>query len=221
MKTLLSAWCILGLSGHLFAATPPVPEMPDTANPEPTALADDSQPELEQPEHQQGGNPVVVLKTSKGDIKIELFPEEAPLSVENFLSYVSKGHYNGTIFHRVIDGFMIQGGGFTRDMQQKPTDAPIKNEAQNGLKNDRGTLAMARTMIVDSATSQFFINVVDNDFLNFKSPDQRGFGYCVFGKVIEGMEVVDAIKGVPTGNHMGQQNVPTEPIEILEAVRVD
>lgn len=220
MKTLLTAWCILGLSGQLFAATPPVPEMPETATPEMPAL-DDSQPELEQPEPEQGGNPVVVLKTSKGDIKIELFPEEAPLSVENFLSYVSKGHYNGTIFHRVIDGFMIQGGGFTRDMQQKPTDAPIKNEAQNGLKNDRGTLAMARTMIVDSATSQFFINVVDNDFLNFKSPDQRGFGYCVFGKVIEGMEVVDAIKGVPTGNHMGQQNVPAEPIEILEAVQVD
>jgi len=160
-------------------------------------------------------NPMVILKTSKGDVKIELYPAKAPDTVANFLKYVDDGFYNGTIFHRVINGFMIQGGGFTRNMQQKPTRAPVKNEAANGLKNDRGTIAMARTGDPHSATAQFFINVVDNGFLNFTSPDPRGYGYCVFGKVVSGMEAVDAIKIVATGS----QDVPVETVEILQAVR--
>lgn len=144
-------------------------------------------------------NPKVQIQTSMGPIELELFRDKAPISVENFLSYVSDKSYDGTIFHRVIDGFMIQGGGFGTDLQKRPTKAPIKNEADNGLKNVRGTIAMARTGIVDSATSQFFINVKDNVSLNHRSPDQRGFGYAVFGKVTSGMEVVDQIKAVKTG----------------------
>lgn len=159
----------------------------------------------------------VTLDTSKGAIELELDAEKAPISVANFVSYAKKGHYDGTIFHRVIPGFMAQGGGFTSDMNQKPTDAPIKNEAANGLKNVRGTLAMARTGVVDSATSQFFINVVDNDFLNHSSPDPRGYGYAVFGKVTKGMEIVDAIVAVPTGIQGGMENVPNEPIVIKTA----
>jgi len=159
----------------------------------------------------------IVMETSKGTIELELDPVKAPLSVANFVSYVKKGHYDGTIFHRCIPGFMIQGGGFTADMQQKPTDAPIKNEAQNGLKNVRGAICMARTGIVDSATSQFFINVKDNDFLNFTSPDQRGFGYAVFGKVTKGMDVVDAIVGSPTTSKGPYENVPVETISIKSA----
>jgi peptidyl-prolyl cis-trans isomerase A (cyclophilin A) len=158
------------------------------------------------------GNPVVLMETSLGKIKIELFAKEAPISVKNFVSYANKGFYSGTIFHRVINGFMIQGGGFTADFKQKPTDAPIRNEAGNGLKNDRGTIAMARTNAPDSATSQFFINVVNNGGLNRPSPD--GFGYAVFGKVIEGMDVVDKIKGVKTGMKMGMRDVPETPVEI-------
>jgi peptidyl-prolyl cis-trans isomerase B (cyclophilin B) len=171
------------------------------------------------PEPAKETNPMVTLKTSKGDITIELFSKEAPATVTNFLQYVDNGHYKGTIFHRVIDGFMIQGGGFTKDMNQKPTQAPIANEAANGLKNTRGTLAMARTSDPNSATAQFFINVVDNAFLDFRSPDPRGIGYCVFGKVVSGLDVVDAIKGVATGNRGMHQNVPTDPVEILDAVR--
>jgi cyclophilin family peptidyl-prolyl cis-trans isomerase len=159
----------------------------------------------------------IVMETSKGSIELELDPVKAPISVANFVSYVKKGHYDGTIFHRCIPGFMIQGGGFTADMQQKPTDAPIKNEAQNGLKNVRGAICMARTGIVDSATSQFFINVKDNDFLNFTSPDQRGFGYAVFGKVTKGMDVVDAIVGSPTTSKGPYENVPVETISITSA----
>lgn len=161
---------------------------------------------------------MVTLKTSLGDIQIELFSKEAPDTVANFLQYVADGHYNGTIFHRVIDGFMIQGGGFTKDMTQKPTRAPVKNEAGNGLKNDRGTLAMARTSDPHSASAQFFINVANNDFLNFKSPDARGFGYCVFGRVKSGMDVVDKMKGVRTATRGFHENVPVEPLVILEAV---
>ena len=157
----------------------------------------------------------VAETATPGVITLELDAEKAPLSAANFLAYVNKGHYDGTIFHRVIKGFMIQGGGFSPDMQQKPTDAPIENEAANGLKNERYTIAMARTGDPHSATAQFFINVVDNGFLDFKSPDPRGIGYCVFGKVVSGMEAVDAIKSVRTG----QQDVPTETIEILDAVR--
>ena len=143
-------------------------------------------------------NPVVLLETTSGDILVELYPDKAPETVANFLKYVDNGFYNNTIFHRVIPGFMIQGGGLTARMQQKDTEAPIKNEADNGLKNDRGTIAMARTMDPHSATAQFFINLVDNDFLNFQAPSGNGWGYCVFGKVTEGMDVVDKIAKVKT-----------------------
>ncbi|OGV42743.1 MAG: hypothetical protein A2X46_04665 [Lentisphaerae bacterium GWF2_57_35] len=164
-------------------------------------------------------NPMVVIKTTQGDIKVELDSQKAPISVENFLKYVDDKYYNGTIFHRVISGFMIQGGGFTPAMVQKPTRAPIKNEAANGLKNVRGTLAMARTQVIDSATSQFFINVVDNGFLDYKAPTMQGMGYAVFGKVVEGMDVVDKIKSVKTGNKGGMGDVPVETVEIVEIVR--
>ena len=153
--------------------------------------------------------------TNKGSYTVELEKDEAPISSENFLNYVNKGFYKGTIFHRVIDGFMIQGGGFDENMNQKETDAPIKNEASNGLKNEAYTLAMARTSIPDSATSQFFINVSDNSFLDF--PGQDGAGYCVFGKVTKGMDVIDLIKSVTTGLSNGHQDVPIEPI-IIEDV---
>ncbi len=167
---------------------------------------------------EQKENPVVVIKTSKGDITVELFEKEAPITVKNFLRYVEDGFYAGTIFHRVIPGFMIQGGGFNADMNQKDTHAPIKNEAENRLENTRGTLAMARTQVVDSATSQFFINLTDNAFLNHTRPDPQGFGYCVFGRVIDGMDVVDQIAGVRTGRKGPHENVPVEPVEITEAV---
>lgn len=156
----------------------------------------------------------VTIETSMGTITAELDDVKAPVTVKNFISYVTSGHYNGTIFHRVIDGFMIQGGGFTKDMVQKDTQAPIRNEAANGLKNARGTLAMARTMVVDSATSQFFINLVDNSFLDYRGPDPRMFGYAVFGKVTDGMDVVDKIAKVKTGFAGPHQNVPEEPIVI-------
>lgn len=166
-------------------------------------------------------NPVVLMETSLGNVKIELDQAKAPISVKNFLSYVDEKFYDGTIFHRVIANFMIQGGGFTADMQQKPTKAPIKNEAGNGLSNKRGTLAMARTMVVDSATAQFFINVVDNDFLDHRDNSPQGFGYAVFGRVIEGMDVVDKIKAVKTGNKMGFQDVPVETVVIKSIKRVE
>ena len=162
----------------------------------------------------KGGNPVVVIKTTKGDIKVELDKEKAPITVDNFMAYVEDGYYNGTIFHRVIKNFMIQGGGITKDMQPKPANAPIKNEADNGLKNDRGTIAMARTGVVDSATSQFFINTVDNGFLNHGA---RDFGYAVFGRVIDGMDVVEAIEAVPTG----PGDVPNEPVVIESVIVVE
>ena len=158
----------------------------------------------------------VVIKTSKGDITVKLDADKAPLTVQNFLDYVDSGFYAGTIFHRVINGFMIQGGGLDRQMRQKATKKPIPNEAANGLKNKRGTIAMARTMIVDSATSQFFINVVDNGFLDFRAPTPQAYGYCVFGEVVDGMDVVDAIKAVPTA----RGDVPLETIEILSVERV-
>lgn len=161
--------------------------------------------------------PMVTLKTTLGDIAIELYPDKAPDTVANFLNYVTSGFYNGTIFHRVIDGFMIQGGGFTSDMDQKSTRATVKNEAANGLKNARGTIAMARTSDPHSASAQFFINVKDNDFLNYTSPDVRGYGYCVFGKVVAGMEVVDKIKAVRTTTKSYFENVPVEPVVIVEA----
>ena len=154
------------------------------------------------------------METSMGTITLELDDGKAPETVANFVKYAQDGHYDGTIFHRVIDGFMIQGGGFTRDMNQKETREPIRNEAMNGLKNLRGTIAMARTMVVDSATSQFFINLVDNGFLDFTSPTPQGFGYAVFGKVTDGMDVVDAIAKVKTGFSGPHQNVPEEAVVI-------
>ncbi|HPC46780.1 MAG TPA: peptidylprolyl isomerase, partial [Deltaproteobacteria bacterium] len=159
--------------------------------------------------------PIVVLKTSKGDITIELFPGKAPVTVRNFLAYVDMGHYNGTIFHRVIRGFMIQGGGLTADMKEKPTKDPIRNEADNGLQNVRGTIAMARTPHPHSATSQFFINTRNNPFLDYRSHTPDGYGYCVFGRVTGGMDVVDAIESVPTGQRGPHQDVPLEPVTIL------
>ncbi|CDF85402.1 Peptidyl-prolyl cis-trans isomerase A [Pseudomonas knackmussii B13] len=161
--------------------------------------------------------PHVLLSTTLGEIEVELDAAKAPISVNNFLAYVDKGFYNGTIFHRVIPGFMVQGGGFTENMQEKDTAAPIKNEADNGLVNERGTLAMARTSEVDSATSQFFINLTGNDFLDH---GQRDFGYAVFGKVVRGMGVVDQIAKVPTTNKGMYQNVPSEPVVILSAKRL-
>ncbi len=160
---------------------------------------------------------MVILHTNKGDIKIKLFEDKAPETVANFKQYVQDGFYDNTIFHRVIDGFMIQGGGFEPGMDQKATRAPIKNEADNGLANKRGTLAMARTPDPHSATGQFFINVKDNDFLNFQSPTPNGYGYCVFAEVVEGMDVVDAIKGVDTGSHGFHQDVPLEDVLIEKA----
>lgn len=160
---------------------------------------------------------MVKLSTNFGDITIELDAEKAPITAANFLQYVESGFYENVIFHRVINGFMIQGGGFDTNMKQKPTEAPIKNEANNGLSNDKYTLAMARTSVPDSASSQFFINVSDNDFLNHTAPTPSGWGYCVFGKVVEGMDVVDAIKAVPTTSRAGHQDVPVEPVVILKA----
>ncbi len=154
------------------------------------------------------------METSMGTISLELDDNLAPATVENFVKYAADGFYDGTIFHRVIDGFMIQGGGFTRDMNQKDTRAPIRIESMNGLKNLRGTIAMARTMVPDSATSQFFINLVDNGFLDFTAPTQSGYGYAVFGKVTDGMEVVDRIAKVRTGFSGPHQNVPEEPVVI-------
>lgn len=162
---------------------------------------------------------MITLKTNKGDIKIRLFEEDAPITAKNFLDYVDSGFFKGTIFHRVIPGFMVQGGGFSADFVQKPTKEPIKNEAANQLSNRRGTLAMARTNVVDSATAQFFINLVDNDFLDFKAPTPQSYGYCVFGEVVEGMDVVDAIAGVKTGSRGMHRDVPAENIVILDAVR--
>ena len=161
----------------------------------------------------------IKLTTSMGPITLELDEAKAPLSAQNFAKYVDSGHYNGTIFHRVIDGFMIQGGGFSKDMRQKPVEAPIKNEAQNGLKNDKYTVAMARTPDPNSATAQFFINVKDNDFLNYTAPTQQGWGYAVFGKVVEGKDVVDKIAKVATGNAGMHQNVPTAAVVIEKAER--
>jgi peptidyl-prolyl cis-trans isomerase A (cyclophilin A) len=159
--------------------------------------------------------PQVRFQTSAGDFVVEVYPDKAPKTVENFLQYVKDKHYNGTVFHRVIPGFMIQGGGFTADMVQKTTRSPIPLEARNGLKNDRGTIAMARTGAPDSATAQFFINVVDNDNLNAPKPD--GNGYAVFGKVVQGLEVIDKIKATPTGNKGMYQDVPQTPIIINSA----
>jgi peptidyl-prolyl cis-trans isomerase A (cyclophilin A) len=169
------------------------------------------------PAHLGAANPQVELKTSMGAIVVELYPERAPATVRNFLQYVEDGFYNGTIFHRVIDGFMIQGGGFTADLAPKKTRDPIPIESNNGLRNEAGTIAMARTRDPNSATSQFFINVVNNDMLNYPNPD--GHGYTVFGKVVKGMEVVQRIAKVRTATRPPHQNVPVQPV-VIESVRV-
>ena len=215
-------WTWLGLAMALAGGSavsaqdglemPPVPEATETT----IAAAEAPAPEPEQAKETD----MVIIKTTLGDIKVKLAADKAPLTVANFLAYVDDKHYDGTIFHRVIDGFMIQGGGFDKEMRQKPTKAPIKNEAANGLQNKRGTLAMARTAIVDSATSQFFINVKDNGFLDFRAPNPQGFGYCVFGEVVEGLDVVDQIKGVRTTTKAGMSDVPLETVEILSVTRV-
>lgn len=168
----------------------------------------------------KGVNEMVTLETNYGNIKIELDTKNTPKTVEDFLSYAKSGFYNGTIFHRVIGNFMIQGGGFTPDMTQKDTNAPIKNESDKGKSNKRGTVAMARTSDPDSATSQFFINTVDNNFLDFKSKTANGWGYCVFGEVVEGMDVVDKIKNVKTTSKFGYQDVPVDDV-IIEQVIID
>jgi peptidyl-prolyl cis-trans isomerase B (cyclophilin B) len=168
----------------------------------------------------RAANPVVIMETSAGTIKIELFEDKAPNTVKNFLQYVDDKHYDGTIFHRVISNFMIQGGGMEPGMKEKKTRDPIKNESDNGVANDRGTLAMARTNRPDTATSQFFINVKDNDFLN-RAKARDGVGYCVFGKVIDGMDIVDKIKGVKTGSKGGHDDVPVDDVVIKSVRRAD
>lgn len=166
-------------------------------------------------------NPQVLLETTSGDILLELYPEKAPKTVENFLKYVDEGFYDNTIFHRVIPGFMIQGGGMDAKMKEKPTHAAIKNEADNGLKNERGAIAMARTTDPHSATAQFFINHADNDFLDHREPTLDGWGYAVFGKVIDGMDVVDKIAKVKTKTAGMHENVPTDMVLITKASRFD
>jgi peptidyl-prolyl cis-trans isomerase B (cyclophilin B) len=161
---------------------------------------------------------LITIETSEGTIKADLDEGSAPLTVENFMAYVDDGHYDGTIFHRVIPKFMIQGGGFTAEMEQKPCKAAIRNEAGNGLTNDRGTLAMARTSVVDSATSQFFINTADNAFLNHSGQTPDAFGYAVFGKVVDGLDVVDSIEKVPTGRSGQQDDVPVKPV-VIKSIR--
>ena len=168
---------------------------------------------------QSGHKNMIKMTTSHGDIEIELYPEDAPITVKNFLEYIESGFFDGTIFHRVIPGFVLQGGGFTSDMNQKETRAPITNEADNGLKNTVGALSMARTPNPDSATSQFFINLVDNAFLDFSAKTQQGWGYAVFAKVTSGMDVVESIAGVVTGNVGGHSDVPVEAV-VIEKVEV-
>ena len=160
---------------------------------------------------------MIIMSTTLGDIEIELYPDAAPMTVKNFIEYVENGHFDGVIFHRVIPGFVIQGGGYNPDMSERPTNAPIENEADNGLKNLKGTLSMARTNDPHSATAQFFINLTDNAFLDFKSKDVQGWGYAVFAKVVKGMDVVKKIAKVKTGNNRGHSDVPVEPVIINQA----
>ena len=199
----------LAFAGILLAALAPLSAQDKKASEEKAPAAT--------PTEEKANIVKITLETSKGNIELELDADKAPISTANFVSYAKKGHYEGTIFHRVIPGFMIQGGGFDSDMNQKATDAPIQIESKNGLKNARGTIAMARTSDPNSATCQFFINVKDNTNLDYPSFD--GFGYAVFGKVTAGMEVVDAIVGVPTTNSGPHQNVPQEPI-VIKAAKV-
>ena len=202
----------------------PEPEAEPAASEETPAAVEPAEEEPESaPEEEAEASdiiyPVVEMATSAGVIRLELYPEKAPVTVENFLTYVRDGFYDGTIFHRVVPGFVIQGGGFTPDMTQKDTRPPIQNEADNGLKNDRGTICMARTPDPNSATSQFFINTKDNPALDFRDRSTRGWGYAVFGKVIQGMDVVDAIEKVPRTRKSGYDDVPEEPV-IIESARI-
>lgn len=179
-----------------------------------TAEKNTKTPKAAKTKKAESSNVNILMKTNIGDIELELYPDKAPITVENFVSYINDKFFDGLIFHRVIDGFMIQGGGFDDRLSQKQTKSPIKIESDNGLKNDRGTIAMARTNDPNSATSQFFINLVDNNFLNFRSPDVSGYGYAVFGKVTKGMDVVDKIGTVPTGSFGYMQDVPKYLIQI-------
>jgi cyclophilin family peptidyl-prolyl cis-trans isomerase len=224
MRTALTI-CLIALavltgcepSGFVSTPAPAEPVVVDTSDQAPAA---DPQPAA-------GPNVIpIVIETSRGTIRAELWADKAPVTVENFLTYVDEGFFDGTVFHRVMPGFMIQGGGFTPDLNRKPTYGPIRNEARRDVPNDRGTLAMARTNQVHSATSQFFINVEDNDFLNYRSATPEGYGYAVFGKVTEGMDVVDAIVAVPTRNMrapngMMMECVPDTPIMIESIRRAD
>ncbi len=203
LTRLLSTVCFIGMT-----AVPGWADGPD-------------EPAESVPEAEERERPQVKIQTSHGDITIELYPDRAPITVENFLQYVEDDFYSGTIFHRVMPGFMIQGGGFDADMNKRPTRPPIQNEADNGLRNERGTLAMARTMVVDSATSQFFINHSDNAFLDHRDRSPQGFGYCVFGRVTEGMDVVDQIARVRTTTRAGHEKVPVEPVVIDRVKLVD
>lgn len=171
-------------------------------------------------ETQEKKNPAVIMSTSMGDVRIELFADKAPVTTKNFLEYVNEGFYDGLIFHRVIPGFMVQGGGFDSQLKQKATKSPIKNEASNGVKNRVGSIAMARTSVVDSATAQFFINVKDNGFLDHRNTSPDGFGYAVFGQVVGGMDVVQKIEQVKTGSRGSYQDVPLEPV-VIQSVRLD
>jgi peptidyl-prolyl cis-trans isomerase B (cyclophilin B) len=210
MKTRLIITVLAALTAATTGCRTIKPEAPEKA-PAPAAVV---------PAPQER-NTMILIKTSHGDIKAELFAKEAPDSVKNFLQYVTDKHFDGTIFHRVMPGFMIQGGGFSADFRQKATRAPVKNEAGNGLKNKRGTLALARTSDVHSATSQFFINLVDNGFLDFKNASDAGFGYCVFGKVTEGMDVVDKIATVKTGQRGPHGDVPVDNVVIQSIAQID
>ena len=186
-----------------------------------TAVASAAEKTASSPKKPARAHTMIKLQTNFGPITLELDAKAAPDTVANFVQYVHDGHYDGTIFHRVIDGFMIQGGGFTADMEQKPNRAPIRNEADNGLKNAAYSVAMARTPNPDSATSQFFINLADNDFLNFREPSAQGYGYCVFGHVVAGQDTVDRIKKVRTGMRGGHQDVPVEDVIIEKAEEVE
>ncbi len=209
-KWMLAALALMVTLGCGGGSPPPPAEEPAPAEEKPT---------VETAPAPTGTNPTVEMRTSLGTMKIELYSEKAPKTVENFLQYARNGFYDGTIFHRVISGFMVQGGGFTPDMSEKETRAPIENEASNGLKNVRGSLAMARTGDPHSASSQFFINTVDNAFLDFTAESVQGYGYAVFGQVVEGLETLDAIKRVSTGSRGGHDDVPMDPV-VIESVRV-
>ncbi len=218
-KWMLAALGLMVTIGCGGGSPPPPAEEPAPSEPAAPAAPAEEAPASETTPAPTGTNPMVEMKTSLGTMKIELYPEKAPKTVENFLQYARDGFYDGTVFHRVIEGFMIQGGGFTPDMTEKDTRAPIQNEASNGLKNVRGSLAMARTGDPHSASSQFFINTVDNPFLDFTGETVQGYGYAVFGQVVEGLETLDAIRNVATGSQGGYDDVPSSPV-VIESVRV-